>query len=119
MTLVLDLPMPPSVNAIWRSTAKRGKPQYYLDAKYKAWKKECDALVWVAGATGAALREPVTVAIYLNASKRRGDADNRIKAVLDWLQRARIIVNDSQVEKVSAEWGEAPSGCRVTIEAVA
>ena len=122
--IVLDLPMPPSVNAIWR--AKRGldgKPRFYLDTRYARWKQACDGLVWVAGWEGGwgkkhklPIRDDVSVSVTLNDRKRRGDADNRLKAVCDMLQRSRIIVNDKQVVSASIAWGEAPTGCRVTIE---
>jgi Holliday junction resolvase RusA-like endonuclease len=127
MTIVLDLSMPPSVNAIWRSCRGRnGKPRFYLHPKYEAWKRECDGRVWTAGWPGGwakakqslPIRIPVIVRVVLDAKRRRGDCDNRLKVVLDLLQRSRIIANDSLVEKVSAEWGEAPIGCRVAIEAL-
>ena len=114
--LVLDLPMPPSVNAIWRSRrGTNGKPMFYLDHKYKAWKLECDG-IYMATRPKVRFRGPVKVDIILSRAKRRGDTDNRQKALLDFLQRAEIVANDSQVEDVRARWGEAPSGCRVTVE---
>ncbi len=113
--MILDLPMPPSVNRIWRRG--RGKV-VYLDPKYRAWRKEADALAMFRDWRRKRNKGPFMCSIVHNAAKRRGDADNRIKAVLDWLQRAEIIENDSLAEFVSAEWGNAPEGCRVTLTKV-
>lgn len=125
--IVLDLPFPPTANSIWRTVMIAGKPRHLLSKKYREWKTACDEKFWVAGwARGWAkegiqtpIRTPVDVQIVLDRSKRRGDTDNRIKPCLDWLQRSGVIANDSQVDKVSAEWGEAPEGVRITISAAA
>lgn len=114
----IDLPMPPSVNAIWRSRrGLDGRPSFYLDHKYKQWKLHCDG-IYMATRPRTKFRAPVKVDITLDRSRKRGDADNRIKAVQDWLQRAAIVADDKQVEDVRAHWGEAPSGCRVVVEAI-
>lgn len=118
--MTLDLPFPPSLNSIWRSRRghKTGKPAFYLDGAYKAWKREADAL---AMAQKPLPRVPGAFAatVVLSAGKRRSntDADNRVKVVLDWLQRAGCIDNDSKAERITVQWGEAPEGCRVTLEA--
>jgi len=39
-----------------------------------------------------------------NAFIRRGDADNRLKAVNDWCQRAQLVVNDRHCVKASIMW---------------
>ena len=44
-----------------------------------------------------------------------GDLDNRAKGVLDWLQSRSVIVDDKYCERLLLEWGEAPTGCRVTV----
>ncbi len=118
--LVLELPFPPSVNSIWRARRSPGggKPMFYLDHKYKAWKLQCDGL-YMATRPKTRFRTAVRVEITLDRSRKRGDADNRIKSVQDWLQRAQIVANDSQVEDVRARWGIAPTGCHVVVEAIA
>lgn len=57
----------------------------------------------------------VEVKIDLDES-RRGDADNRTKAVLDLLVGQKILRGDSKkfVRRVSIGW-EAITGCRVSI----
>ncbi len=111
----LSLPFPPSVNRIWRSRrGHNGKPTFYLDRRYETWKRVCDNLL-MATRPRPRVTGPFTISITLHEAKRRGDADNRVKAVLDWLQRGGVIENDSLADTVSISWGYAPEGCCVRI----
>lgn len=116
--LVIDLPRPPSVNAIWRSrTGANGKPQYYLDKRYATWKRAADNLCMAKGWRKQALKGPFKAIITIDSTRRNlnSDIDNRAKAVLDFLERAGIIENDKLCEKVAVQWGRAPEGCRVVL----
>lgn len=114
--LVIDLARPPSVNRIWRSrTGANGKPQFYLDGRYATWKRDCDNRCLAAGWHKTPIKGPFKATVTLDASRRVGDADNRLKACLDWLQRAGIIENDKLAETVTVRWGRAPEGCRVRL----
>lgn len=119
--VVVDLPYPPSVNRLWRSTAAE-KNRVYLSPSYVKWKEAADVLLlgakgWrskkIAGAFG------IEIALCPTAQGHpRGDLDNRIKAVLDYLQRVEIIANDKNCQRLVAEWvvrERAPHGCRVTV----
>jgi Holliday junction resolvase RusA-like endonuclease len=114
--VVIDLPFPPSVNRIWR----HGKRVHLAD-EYQAWKTTADKFVMYSrqlrGAVG--LTGPFHCEIILDRNERRraGDLDNRIKPLLDWAQRAELIRNDRDLERLTAFWGEAPHGCRLTLEA--
>lgn len=57
------------------------------------------------------------VLLVLDESTVRCDADNAIKMVVDYLRLVEIIENDSpkHMRRVTAEWGIAPLGCRVTV----
>lgn len=117
--LVLELPFPPSVNSIWRSRCGiNGKPMFYLDRQYQAWKLECDGVFWTMFPKPMPFSGPVKVDITLDKTRKKGDADNRQKAVNDWLQRALIVANDRQIEDTRSHWGTAPTGCRVVVEAI-
>lgn len=115
--ITIALPFPPSVNRIWRSrTGANGKPSFYLDTRYATWKRVCDSEFM-------ALRPKPKVAgnfglvLILNEKKRKSntDADNRMKAVLDWLQRVKVVENDALADAVEVRWGYAPEGCRIEI----
>jgi Holliday junction resolvase RusA-like endonuclease len=119
--ITIDLPFPPSVNEIWRTRRSREpgkKTQYYRSPVYQAWLAESDATLMAMRPRPKKVVGHFTVRITLDQTRRRGDADNRNKGVLDWLQRAGLIENDSKADDVSIGWGEAPIGCRVTITPV-
>lgn len=115
MTVTIKLPLPPSLNAIWRHSINRrtGKPVVYLNPKYKAWRVEADA--WLTTQKPLPfIQGQFTATITLDERKRKGDADNRIKAPMDQLQRVGIITNDKFCNKITAQWGEA-DGCTVEL----
>ena len=56
-----------------------------------------------------------TITIDRSKRKKNEDIDNRIKAILDFLERAALIENDSLAETVTIRWGHAPEGASVRI----
>jgi crossover junction endodeoxyribonuclease RusA len=97
---VIDLPLPPSVNRLWRSN--RGR--VHRSAPYAAWLKE-------PGWELVAQRPPhLTGGVSVSVSagrpdKGRRDLDNiATKAVLDLLVAHQVIADDSMVAKISATW---------------
>ena len=111
--------MPPSVNSLWRSgTGFDGKRRYHLSARYETWKRTFDSVV-MAMVPRPKVKGNFHITITLNAAKRKGDADNRAKAVLDALQRCAIIENDKLADSVTIRWGHAPEGCQIMLTPVA
>ena len=82
-----------------------------------AWLKECDATVLINRQyPQEKITGPFTIVISLARGRKNSDGDNRIKALLDWLQSREIIRNDCDCEIGSWEWvptARAPVGCRV------
>lgn len=114
--LSIELPFPPSVNRIWRArTGANGKPSFYLDRRYETWKRVCDNLYMANKRTWKPITGNFRAEIVLDEKRRRGDADNRAKCPMDWLQRVKLITNDSQADDVRIRWGYAPAGCRIEI----
>lgn len=97
--IALVLPIPPSVNAAYRNTARgRAKTQAYRDwlesagfylMQQREWKKER-----VEGAYALAIKLPESV---------RGDIDNRIKLVSDLLVDIGAVKDDKRAWRVSVE----------------
>lgn len=116
--VVLDLPMPPSVNRIWRAN-KAGPGRVSISPEYKAWKAHADKLVMqLAQFRGLkTIVGPFEAKIVLQ--RQRGDLDNRAKGVLDFLQSRSVVVDDKFCERLTLEWGVAPHGCRVTVRPMA
>ena len=116
LEITLDLPMPTSTNRLWGT----GRGRKWNSAEYNSWREECDYLVMAARlARDAKITGPFEIEILLGEG--RGDGDNRIKALLDWLQSREIIRNDSDCRRGSWAWvepSEAPRGCRVILRSL-
>lgn len=112
--ITLDLPMPPSVNRIWRAH-KAGKHRISLSPEYDRWKREADMLALSTGQ----LKDTQTILgpfeAHVVLKRVRGDLDNRHKGLMDWLQSRAVIANDGNCVKLTVEWGDAPAGCRVMV----
>lgn len=84
---------------------------------YIDWVRSADAL-GLAQRVGRLSTLASFEAEILLAKGRRGDADNYVKAVLDWAQRVRLIVNDKYSRKVTVyrvRWDLAPYGCKLML----
>lgn len=118
----VHLPFPPSVNNIWQHN-KAGRFRVSRSEGYRAWIKAADnqALAFAQLRGARMITGHFTAQIILSIGRRQSnyDCDNRIKAVLDWAQSRRLIVNDSFCDRVSSEWGHAPHGCRLILREVA
>ena len=108
----IRLPFPPSVNGMFKNVPGRGRAP---TKEYEAWKHNAGWELQAQRSRIPALASPVEIRIDLD-ERRRGDADNRTKAVLDLLVAHRIIRSDSKkyVKRVSIGW-EVVTGCRVSI----
>lgn len=120
--IVLDLPMPLSVNRIWRATGIGGHA-VARSPQYRQWINQADRLVWATRRPGVheKITGPFTARITLDRNRRRIDIDN-IKCVLDYAQRIEVIANDKHCERLLVEWAasaDAPHGCRLELTAIA
>jgi Holliday junction resolvase RusA-like endonuclease len=109
----LRLPFPVSVNDMYINNKGRTGRGRKPSPEYLAWK---DHAGWELKAQKPKpIEGRVEITIDLDES-RRGDADNRIKPVLDLLVQHGVLRGDSKkfVRRVSAGW-EAVAGCRVSI----
>lgn len=114
--ITIDLPCPPSVNRIWRAN-RAGPKRVSISKEYETWKRRADALTLSTGQFRGLkmVKGPFEAEIILK--RVRGDLDNRTKGVLDWLQSRGVIVDDKFCERLTVSWGDAPTGCRVTVRA--
>ena len=104
---IFTLPMPPSVNKMFRNVRGRGrvKTNIYVD--------------WT-GHAGWVLKrqwhsEPLTTrclaVVSVERSSLAADVDNRVKAIFDLLVSGRVIRDDSLITAFAAAW--APPGSRL------
>lgn len=117
----IDLPLPPSVNAIWRP----GSYQFYQSRRYQRWVKEADALLYAQQKwRNKKLPGRFTCLLILNEDMMRSnmDGDNKLKVPLDYAKRLGLIVDDSI--KYCRQWiiklgdvESAPTGARLILRA--
>lgn len=126
MKTTIHLPMPPSVNRIWRSN-KAGKRMVSRSPLYREWIQSADDLSLVLAQLRGIKRIPgrFTAEITLPFDDRGQDPpfdiDNRIKGVLDWAQSRELVVNDRRAMAVNIKWGkpaDAPYGCKLELTGV-
>jgi crossover junction endodeoxyribonuclease RusA len=94
MSQTIELPYPPSVNAMWRSVRGRS----ILSAKGRAY-YQLATLKIVEQSAGAAM--PGRLAVRIKAyppDNRRRDLDNLFKATLDALTKGGVYEDDSQID---------------------
>lgn len=121
--IVLDLPVPPSVNRLWRASAD-DRRRVYRAPCYKQWLHEADALVIInrQGPRGRIIRGWFELHFAMSDGyPHKGDLDNRLKAALDFLQSREYVANDKHARKITLEWvppDQAPAGCRVTLRSL-
>lgn len=113
-TLRIELPFPISVNALYR--VFKGRP--VLSPRYRKWRAEAG---WQLKAqTKARIAGPVHIRIALKApDRKRRDADNLSKGVVDLLVQHGIIeADDSRIVLwVHPEWVEDGPPCTVIVTA--
>jgi len=116
MTARLTLPFPPSTNNLFATIVRNGHVVRIPSARYKQWRK--------AAADALRLQSPlprfegpvVMTLTFGRPDKRSRDVSNLIKGVEDLAVSLGIIVDDSLVERVTAQWGDVV-GCVVEIDA--
>lgn len=114
---VIDLPMPPSVNRIWRTGSATAKGKVYLSPTYRKWMDQADMAIMCAG--GMRGRKIIyghfRAVIELRRPAVTSDIDNRIKAVLDYAESRGFVTNDKHCDEVTARWSTEVKECRLTL----
>lgn len=110
----LSLPMPPSINRLWRVSGRR----VHKSPEYAAWLL---AAGWSAREQhrGEPIRGPYTISVdVLRPDRRRRDLDNfATKAISDCLVSIGFIRDDSECQKIEARWGGDGHGVFVRLQA--
>jgi len=114
--ICLNLPIPPSMNEIW----KYGNKRVYKSPRYERWIEAAGYILNTQKAGQEPIKGHFQSYVILSEKQRdkRSDLDNRTKALYDLLERHGIIENDKLQDEMWIQWGpeeEAPMGCRVYI----
>src|SRR5262245_32630278 len=107
---ILDLPLPPSLNVLWRANRGRvHRSNRYTDWQHDAgWELKSQRPTAVAG----------EVEIKISAGRsdnRRRDADNLAKSILDLITAHQVIADGSKVTAITSKWDRSVPGGRVRI----
>ena len=108
------LPLPPSLNRLWRFT-KTG--QMYKSKEYSQWKT---AAQWDVKSQMKGPRIDGKFKLTLIADRpdnRRRDLDNLLKAALDALNEIAI-ADDKDCEMLTAFWGIKGDKCQIILEKI-
>jgi len=109
--VVLDLPVPPSVNKTRRIDGA-GKA---LTAK---WRTLAHGILMAAGfrRRGTPIRR-FQLWITVSEDHTEQDLDNPLKNLIDYLRLIEVVENDARknMREIHVVWGAAPEGCRVTV----
>lgn len=106
---VLHLPRPPSVN---RFVSKLGN----ISPAVAKWVKQCDR--HMLGQNRPRLQGAFEISIRWDVDQfGRFDGDNRIKPLMDYLQRIEVIENDKWCRRYIIDWGPVVLGCQVCVRA--
>ena len=109
--IALELPWPPSVNAIWRKVGNR----MLLSAKARQYYLTLASLLVVARAKKLVPRQSINCRVEVNMlfhppDNRRRDIDNYTKAIFDGLTKGRFWDDDHLARKEAKEWGAPVKG---------
>ena len=120
----VELPIPPSVNAIWRTVRVRSGARVTLSKQYRQWLDHAIILLRMHMPRATAYPVAVRVTILRGKGWRKGrDADNAIKVISDALVKAGRITDDSEdyVTEFTIRFGpNAANACvLVSVEPVA
>lgn len=108
---VLELPFPPSVNGYWRSPNK-GKlaGRTLISEKGRIYRADVQEIAARYRIPMISARVGVSIDVFA-PDRRRRDLDNMFKALLDSLVHARVLEDDSLIDKLTIErCGIAPKG---------
>jgi len=92
--------LPPTVNHIYRSWGGRPRTKTPATRRWQERTAATLAAIW----RHETITDDVAVKlVFITKDRRRWDIDNRLKALLDTLTMARIIKDDCQIKRLTAE----------------
>jgi Holliday junction resolvase RusA-like endonuclease len=114
--MTFDLPLPPGVNNLFASILIKGKQRRIITRDYKAWREQAAKVLDCYSADP--LPKPYGAHIRVNVN-HRSDIDGRIKAVLDALVTANVIVGDQWLNTLRVDRDPTVRECTVEVWSMA
>lgn len=117
MHIAFRLPFPPSVNHYWRHGDFQGHVTVYISTAGTKYRKAVGEEVLRQGVPRFQLTGKLEVKILAFMPDRRArDLDNLFKSLLDSLQHAGVIRDDSEIDYLLIERGPVLTGGCVQVE---
>ena len=111
--IVLELPIPPSVNGLFLNAKGKGR------VKTRAYSVWCTEVDWTLKRSQRLPEGAYAVTAWIPLN-RKSDLDNRIKAILDALVRNKVVPDDRWCDRIIAHRADpSESTARVTVETIA
>ena len=107
---MICLPIPPSVNELYRKAAFKGGKGRTVTPKYAAWREEAGLRLNLAAWDTPA--PPYGIKIRMNIN-HNSDIDNRIKPLLDLLVKHGVLTGDQWVNALHVYRDRTIDGCIV------
>lgn len=107
---MISLPLPPSVNELYRHAAFKGGRGRTVTPKYAAWRERAGECLNLSAWDMP--KPPYGVTIRVNVD-HRSDVDNRAKAVLDLLVKHGVLTGDQWVNALHVYRDRTIEGCTV------
>lgn len=119
----LTLPWPPSVNHIWRMVTIKGNARMLVSKEGRKYRATVGRIVMAAIALGrndsAALEGCIAVEIEAFPPDRRArDLDNTLKALLDAIKHAGVIIDDCYIDEIRIRRGPVRLGGSIEIKLI-
>lgn len=112
MIVICSTHIPPSVNAMYRNVTGKGRVK---TERYKIWQS---AAGWDFNGKGKVKGKfHLRVVVSRKNTRSNSDIDNRIKPILDLLQKHNVIENDSLADSIHIQWGDC-EGIYIEVEGV-
>ncbi len=113
MTVLLEVPFPPSVNSYYRSIRRGRICQSILSEKGREY--ALSVLEKIGPQKPLQGRLAVSVELF-PPDRRKRDLDNYMKSLLDALTKIGVWEDDSQIDRLTIARGPLQNKCLVTIE---
>jgi len=113
VTVLLEVPFPPSVNSYYRSIRRGRICQSILSKKGREYKDKVKAII------GDIKPLEGRLAVYIELcppDRRRRDIDNYTKALLDSLTESGVWLDDEQIDYLLIARGDRDNCARVAID---
>jgi len=109
--LVLNLPLPPSVNSYWGFHGHRR----FLTKKALQFKAEVSAVILATNTKSYGADLLAMNIVWFPPDRRIRDIDNPIKPLLDALVQAKVMFDDSQIRQLTLQFGDVCKGGKALV----